>query len=262
MRRIKITALLLLLLLPLPALAQGNRPVIGISSDCKNGKLKLSETYTKAVLRAGGIPLVLPQVEDSLTATVVLEAVDGLILSGGEDINPLLYGEQPQYGLGDVNPARDLSELLWLKVAHARGLPVLGICRGQQFVNVFYGGTLYQDLPSQHEGNPLNHLQSFGGTEPSHLIYIVKGSHLSQLLAGVDSVFVNSFHHQAVKALAPGFRVAAQSPDGVVEAIEGLPGLNVVAVQFHPEFFAMKGDERWLPVFRDLVARAAAYKEK
>ncbi len=255
------TAFLLFLLLPLLAEAQENRPIIGISSDCENGKITVNETYTKAVLRAGGIPLVLPQVEDSLTAAVILQAVDGLILSGGEDINPLWYDAQPQYGLGEVNPTRDGSEMFWLKVAHNRKLPVLGICRGEQLINVFYGGTLYQDLPTEFKGNPINHSQSFDGTTPSHLIYIVKGSHFSRLLNERDSAYVNSFHHQAVKELAPGFKVVAQAPDGVVEGIEGLPDLNVIAVQFHPEFFAMQGDEQWLPVFRDLIARAAAYKD-
>ncbi len=260
MRKIIFTAFLFSLFLPLLVQAQGNRPVIGISSDCKNGKITLNETYIKAVLRAGGIPLVLPQVEDSLTAAAILQTVDGLILSGGEDVNPLLYGTQPQYGLSEVNPRRDASEILWLKVADSRKLPVLGICRGEQLINVFYGGTLYQDLPTQYEGNPISHSQSFGGTTPSHLIYIVKGSHLNRLLCGTDSVYVNSFHHQAIKELAPGFKVVAQAPDGVVEGIEGLPDLNVLAIQFHPEYFAQQGDEFWLPIFQDLLARATAYK--
>ncbi len=259
MKKNILTSLLVLLLLPLLAAGQEKRPVIGISSDCSNGCVTLTETYTKAILQAGGIPVILTQAGDSLTAACLLDAVDGLIISGGEDVNPLLYNEQPHYSLGDVNSVRDRTEMLLLKVADSRKMPVLGICRGEQMVNVFYGGTLYQDLPTEYVDSPIRHMQSFSGTTPSHIIYIVPGSHLSTLLNGADSVFVNSFHHQAVKDTAPGFKVVAWAPDGVVEAIEGLPELNVIAVQFHPEYFAQHGDERWLPIFRDLTDRASAY---
>ncbi len=261
MKKIFIT-LFLFLLLSIQCEAQKSKPVIGISSDYVDNKNVVRETYTKAVLRAGGIPLILPQIEDSLTAEVVLNAIDGLILSGGEDVNPIIFGEQPHYALGQVNPVRDCSEMSLMKVAQNRNMPILGICRGMQLINVFYGGTLYQDIPTEFENNPICHSQSFNGSTPSHLVYITKGSYFSRLLKGADSIYVNSFHHQSLKKIAPHLKVVAVASDGVVEAVEGLPDLNVIGVQFHPEHFAMQGDERWMPIFLNLIERAETYRNQ
>ena len=247
--------LLSLLLTLICLVVMGQKPVIGITTGFSNQMYTLRYTCVESVRQAGGIPFILPFVTTVEEAKEFLERVDGLLLSGGADVDPAHYGEEPERALGSVDPDRDLAELLYIEAAKQSGMPMLGICRGSQILNVAFGGSLYQDIGSAVRGS-IKHGQSQPGKFPSHSITIDKSSRLYQLI-GQEQVKVNSFHHQAVKDIAPGFKVTATAPDGVVEGYEGFPQYNVLAIQFHPEYFvADNKDPLWLKIFEDLIERA------
>lgn len=217
---------------------KGQAPLVGITcSRTAKGTDQLSSNYAQAVLKAGGIPVILPTLETPEQAQRVLERLDGVIFSGGVDINPAWYGEAVWNESVEVDPVRDRSDSLLGRTALALGKPILGICRGEQLLNVLLGGSLYQDIPTQL---PNTHFHR----NVRHKIGIKEGTFLSNLFRA-DSLEVNSFHHQAVKDLAPGLTVAAWSDDGIVEAYEND---QVWAVQFHPEGL-LREDDTWLPLF-------------
>jgi putative glutamine amidotransferase len=220
-------------------------PLIGITCGrSATGAVSLSSNYTDAVAKAGGIPVVLPIVDDPAEAENLLREIDGIVFSGGPDLDPVEYGETILNETVEIDAVRDRSDLLFARAALASGKPVLAICRGEQLMNVVLGGTLYQDLPAQVEG-VLPH------RDTTHMIGVEKGSVLYGLF-GSDSLLVNTFHHQAVKDVAPGSRVTARSSDGIVEAYENG---KVVAVQFHPERMVLT-DDSWVALFRYLVDKA------
>jgi putative glutamine amidotransferase len=180
---------------------------------------------------------VLPPVLGDAHAAEVLEVLDGLVLSGGEDVDPVHYGQEPHPTVKDnIDPLRDAQELALFRLAQARGVPVLAICRGIQLVNVALGGTLWQDLPTDSpEGLP--HQQTDGRTARTHPVEISPGSRLARAL-GASRVEVNSFHHQSIRDLAPGLVVSARAPDGEIEGVESAEGAPwLLAVQWHPEEF-------------------------
>jgi putative glutamine amidotransferase len=189
--------------------------------------------YSQAILHAGGAPLIVPSAQDENSMTRILDAADGLILSGGPDIHPRRYGEEPLAGLGEVDETLDRMEILAARLAVAKNLPVLGICRGIQVLNVALGGTLYQDIASQVPES-LCHMPKADKAVNTHTIRIEAGSRLHKLL-GRREIWVNGKHHQAVKDFAPGLTAAAQAADGVVEAVELEGKRFVVGVQWHPE---------------------------
>lgn len=242
----KIITLLLLVLLTLSAKA--GKPVIGVSPSFYNGKVSVNCSYLRSIEKAGGVPLVLPMVADEAMADAVIARVDGLLMTGGEDVAPAYYGEETLNSTVSVNAPRDTTDMLLIAAAHKRGLPVLGICRGEQAVNVYYGGSLWQDLPSQ-VCSDVSHRQQEPASTGTHWIYIEKGTQLHSLLKA-DSIKVNSFHHQAVKQIADGFTISARTADGVVEGYEGE---GIICVQFHPEGFVSNGDLRFLPIFEEFV---------
>lgn len=258
----------------------GRKPVVGISSSWDDARVvSLNDTYVAAVRAAGGVPVVLPPVRSASEAAEVLSLVDAVIFSGGEDVDPSRYGEDVLNSTVEVNAPRDTSDFLLASEALQRGMPVLGICRGSQLLNVLFGGSLYQDLPGQIGALPgdggrvldsggsaaavrqghsaIRHRQSEAGSVGTHWIYIDQDSRLHGLL-GLDSVKVNSFHHQAVKEPGTGVHVVATAPDGVVEAWEwNAPHRDgILCVQFHPEIFVKAGDTTFLPLFQDLIDRA------
>jgi len=252
----KISVLLLLLAAgPVRAQLLPSKPVVGISAArSEHGQPYAPQVYADAVVRAGGEPRVLAIAECDSTVRHILDGVDALILTGGEDIDPSYYGERPHPGLGRVSPWRDTYDLLLVRCAVGRGMPVLAVCRGVQVLNVAFGGSLWQDIPAQIPG-AVQHMRRDG--EPNiamHPVAIAAGS-LMRRVAGVPEIFVNSAHHQSVKGLAPGFRVTATAPDGVVEAIE-MFDRRVVGVQFHPERMLSAGDLWVLPLFQNLVSAA------
>ncbi len=249
-----------LLIISIGAMAQ--KPLIGISTgySASDNTASVRFTYVDAVVNAGGIPVLIPLAKDSLAAAEVMNKVDALILSGGEDVHPFFYGEEPVGALGGVNYERDLSDRWLLQTAVKLNKPVLSICRGEQLTNVTFGGTLYQDIPSQFPNRPVvQHGQRSSGTIPIHHVNVDKNSHLYEIMQQ-EQLAVNSFHHQAVKDVAPDFKVVATAPDGVIEAIEGFPKYNILGVQWHPEYFAQQGDKQWINLFEDLVKRAGGNK--
>ncbi|HBG23943.1 MAG TPA: hypothetical protein DEO54_07535 [Rikenellaceae bacterium] len=254
----KLLSIAALLLVSAVIFAQaGKRPVIGISSTWGEGTSTSAPlTYVESVIRAGGVPLVLPITLDPAIMAQMLDRVDGLIMTGGEDIDPLKwFGEEPVPGMGEIVPARDSFDIALIRMAVGRGMPVLGICRGHQLLNVAFGGSLFQDIPSQVKGSSVKHSQKAPRYYGTHTINIEKGSLLNKQI-GLQKVAVNSYHHQAVKDVAPGFKVTARSVDGIVEAMEKIGSTKVFSVQFHPEGFTASNIDTFLGIFQHLVKEA------
>lgn len=232
------------------------KPVIGITGNYQNGAALLNEGYILSVLRAGGTPLIIPPHEDIEALLSVLETIDALILSGGADVNPLFLGEEPSKQLSNINPQRDWQELMLCQLAMNRQIPILGICRGMQVLNLAMGGTVWQDIYSGTNKELLKHSQDLDKRYASHSVSIEEGSVLSQLFHHSTQLFVNSFHHQAVKDVAHGFKVTATAPDGIIEAMESTEYKSVIGVQWHPECFIQREDTSMMPLFHWLVEEA------
>ena len=233
--------------------------VIGISCAMTDNNSRIGRKYSEAVIKAGGIPYLLPITEDTAALSGMLDGIDALVLTGGEDLNPAIYGEEPHPELGTVDTLRDSYDLYLVRTAAARGIPVLGICRGEQLINIAFGGTLYQDIPTQ-KPSETDHYQSFTNLRPIHSIHPVEGTWLADI-AGTGAYMVNSTHHQSAKDIAPGFRVAAWSPaDSIVEAIECIDGRPIWGVQFHPEGLTAGGDTTALNIFRFIVSKGREHR--
>ncbi len=244
MSKIRMSVVISLVVLCLQAL--GAPVVVGIADMCSaTNAISVQTTYAAAFARAGNTPLVLPAETNRAVVARMLASVDVLLLCGGEDVDPSRYKTKPSPRLETVNLRRDAWEWLLLDEAVKRRLPVIGICRGCQLINVYFGGTLWQDLPSERPSDIAHR-----GKGARHDIQIVAGSRLTRCL-GIGRANVNTIHHQAVRDLAPGFRAVAVAPDGVVEAIES-DALPVVGVQFHPEkLFVLKGRNEFRVLFAD-----------
>ncbi|MBO7654279.1 MAG: gamma-glutamyl-gamma-aminobutyrate hydrolase family protein [Kiritimatiellae bacterium] len=214
------------------AMGDSVRPlVVGIADMCppeNDGRdVTVRAQYAEAVSKGGNLPVVIPRFGTDAQLDAILSRVDLVLFAGGEDVAPARYREKESPKLGTVNLTRDAFEFRLLAIARKRGLPIVGICRGCQLVNVAFGGTLWQDLPSEF---PAENVQHRG---VSHAITILPDSCLARMI-GKTEVTVNSSHHQAVKEAAPGFRIVARSPEGVPEAIEAAD-YPALGVQFHPE---------------------------
>jgi putative glutamine amidotransferase len=215
------------------------------------------EDYRQAMLHVGGEVRVL---DPSMPVAEAIEGLGGLLLSGGEDVEPARYGEPAHQSSVDLDEKRDAFELALIEEARRRRMPILAICRGIQVLNVACGGTLVQDIPSQVPG-ALEHSFKVPPHEPyslAHEMWIDKDTLLAKLmrerLSDADACEVNSRHHQAVKEVAPGFRVSATAPDGVIEAIEDPGSPFCLGVQFHPENFWRTGEFR--PLFEGFLEAA------
>jgi putative glutamine amidotransferase len=220
-----------------------SKPLIGITAGKKFHPAKRSEEqsitisletqYIESAARSGAAVVIIPGNVDEESAAAVLGALDGIILSGGGDVMPLSYGQEPHPASLLQDPARDRVELAVIKSALARGLPILGICRGIQILNVALGGSLIQDIPSQVAG-ACQHYSQAEGTTGMHTIDIVPGSLLGRVI-GQTTLAINSYHHQAIAELGRGLRINAKARDGVIEGIEADDGRPILAVQCHPE---------------------------
>lgn len=209
--------------------------------------------YSEAVLAAGGIPLMAPSVEPE-HAAAFLDGVQGVLFTGGVDVDPIHFGQEPQAGLGQVDVQRDLFELALYAAARGRGLPVLGVCRGIQLINIAEGGTLHQHLAANITSQ--DHSQHDSGGEPYHTIELEPGSRLAAAY-GAERIRANSYHHQGLAELGNGLRPSGRAADGLVEAVEGTRGPFLVAVQWHPEMSFARHPEHLAP-FAALVEAARA----
>ncbi len=236
------------------------RPIIGITANISDGNVSLFPGYFKSIYEAGGIPLVIPPSEDLSILPNLLDSLDGILLSGGADVNPLFLGEEPVRELHNINPYRDRQELMIVKMAADRQIPILGICRGIQVMTAALGGKLYQDIYSQAEGKLIKHSQDLDRSYASHTVKIEEGSLLAEVM-GTTVLPVNSFHHQAVKEPAPGFKVCARSNDGIIEAVESTEYKSMIGVQWHPECFILNGDTLMMPLFEWLIKESSSFQE-
>lgn len=226
--------------------------VIGISggSTSVEGFVRsgISEMYVKAVIAAGGAPVLLPITGNKEAVEAMAALCDGIILSGGVDIHPRHYHEDILSVCGDFDVFRDDFEYKLLDAAIKKQVPILGICRGSQMLNVYFGGTLYQDL-SLKENCRVMHMQKGSRGYPCHSLQVEPDTFLSNIYQSGD--MVNSYHHQAVKDLAQPFKLAATSSDGVVEAFEN-KDMHIYAVQFHPEMM-IENDDKAKAIFVQFV---------
>lgn len=235
------------------------QPIVAITGNYDNGKCTLLEGYYHSVLEAGGTPVIIPAFEDTDAMVSLLDYIDALVLSGGGDINPLYLGEEPIRELSSINPVRDSQELLLVRLAANRQIPILGICRGIQVMTVALGGKLYQDIYKE-AGATLKHSQDTERHTATHSVRIASSSKLAAIF-GRTNLHVNSFHHQAVKEAAPGFAVTAVSPDGLIEGVESTQHKSIIGVQWHPECMILGGDRSMIPLFEWIVGEARSYAE-
>ena len=225
-------------------------PRIGISANRKDGQTCLAETYIQSVIQAGGAPVVIPATTDLRVLTAVVQDLDGILMSGGGDINPLFVGEEPLPALQDVDTLRDRYDLLLIRLASNRQIPLMGICRGHQMLNAVFGGTLYQDIYSQADTDVIKHSQKMAREEASHTVHLEDGCVIA----------VNSFHHQAVKDVAPEFVQTAVAPDGINEGMRH-PEKSVFSIQWHPEAMAIHGDEEAQALFNHFIEEARIFRQ-
>lgn len=205
-------------------------------------RVRLNAAYVTALENAGLVPLIIPPLARANDAAEIIRHAGGLVLSGGGDLDPALYGEPMHARTHPPHPARDATELALIAAARENRVPVLAICRGIQALNVALGGTLVQDIPSQVEGG-LDHYTEQQRAARTHEISVVPGSRLAGAL-GTTRISVNSLHHQSVARVAPGLVTTAQSPDGVIEGLETTDDWWVLAVQWHPEEMST-AEEPW-----------------
>jgi putative glutamine amidotransferase len=220
-------------------------PLIGVSTSITVGthpeRAYVNSAYLFAVQQAGGIPVPLPPQLSPHALSTVAGMLDGLLLTGGGDMDPATFGEAPHPTLYDVAPSRDALETSAVGIALDRGLPVLAVCRGIQVLNVALGGTLHQDVGTD-PGTPITHGQKEPRDQPTHAVKLAPDSRLASVM-GTDAVEVNSMHHQAVKALGKGLRAVAWAPDQIIEGVElDDPARLVLGVQWHPEELVRQSD--------------------
>ncbi len=228
------------------------KPVIGITGNYGELECKLAETYYKSVIKAGGVPVIIPPSADTDTIVNTLSRIDGLLLSGGGDFNPLYCGEEPSPKLHSINRERDLPELLITRLAYNRQIPMLGICRGIQTLAMALGGRVEQDIEPKAT---VKHSQDADRSEPTHTVNIESDTILHSIY-GTSSIAVNSFHHQVVAETGEKFKVTATSVDGFIEAIESREFKSIMGVQWHPECL-----DDGLPLFQWLVKQSAHFRQ-
>jgi len=243
------------------------KPIIGITGDYVNtnisdnvsvfgscGQVRLMEGYFRGVEESGGIPIVIPPIK-SENIDSLLNRLDGIIFSGGTDIDPKFFKEDPIREMGNIIPVRDEFEIELARRAYNRDVPVLGICRGVQVINVAMGGSLYQDIYSQiREREVLKHSQLAEVWYGTHKVSIKANTRLMDIFEE-SSIYVNSFHHQAIKELGENLEISALSPDEIIEGIEGRNHRFFVGVQWHPERMWHK-NEIFLKLFKALIVEA------
>ena len=231
------------------------KPIIGITGNFMakagpRGSYGIGGDYIKSIRMAGGCPVILAVTNDPELITQYIDSIDGFLCPGGADVAPHLYGEDPVRGMSYFNMDQDVFEMQMIKGCVAAKKPVFGVCRGMQLVNVAFGGSMIQDIPSQTKSVQAHAGSMDARDEPFHWVDLKEGSVIRQLM-GSDKIMTNSFHHQAVKDIARGFTVTGTAADGIVEAMECMDK-KILAVQFHPENLAQRFED-FVNLFRWLV---------
>ena len=240
-----------------------NAPRIGVTAVHRTwdglARTGVNAAYLRAVKAAGGAPLILSPLAGADEAGTLLDACDGLLLTGGEDVEPALYGAEPAPQLGAVDPARDRFELALFQEARERGIPILAVCRGIQLVNVALGGTLWQDLPTERAGAVVHNAPGARNAR-THAVRVREGSRIADAV-GATRLSVNSFHHQAVRDLATGLVATAWADDGLIEGVEAEGGSWLLGVQWHPEEMHADAAAPDRGLFAALVREAVSARE-
>ncbi|WP_218957720.1 gamma-glutamyl-gamma-aminobutyrate hydrolase family protein [Facklamia lactis] len=243
------------------------RPIIGITgnlTDIQNDDRYAPFTvsyiphdFVKAIKAAGGIPIIIPLIRDE-NLSEYLEIVDGLVLTGGQDVSPIFYNEEPDLRLGSISPNRDEHEIELVEQFLNSQKPILGICRGMQIINIVLGGSLYQDL-SLAPNVTVQHVQKAEVHFVTHSVSVDPDSSLGQLMKTGD--YVNTIHHQAIKELGKGLKASAWSPDRLIEAVESEDGSqNIIAVQWHPEL-TYDINQASRSIFKNFINRSLKARE-
>ncbi|MDO4722195.1 membrane dipeptidase [Porphyromonas circumdentaria] len=248
-------------------------PRIGLTCHTTEAGYSVNPAYVQVIEEAGGIPILLPTLRESCKHTALLETLDGLLLTGGGDVHPSFLGEEPVPELGKIDYPRDRYELELILFAYRRNIPMLGICRGFQMINIALGGTLMQDLyksfplpPSFYKrlSSPINHSPEMDKREGAHTVTFTTGhSMLAEIMGhtGGDAIWVNSLHHQAIGKLSKELRLEAVAPDGIIEAAVGYPNKPIVGVQWHPEHMACGGNPEMKSLFTFFVREASLFAQ-
>ncbi|MFP4660569.1 MAG: gamma-glutamyl-gamma-aminobutyrate hydrolase family protein [Halanaerobiales bacterium] len=231
-----------------------SRSIIGIAPNHNNDakEYRLKSFYTQAVESVGGLPVILPFTSEAENVRQYVKQIDGLLLTGGTDVDPLIYGENPLPAMGEIDPERDRFEIDLVKFAIQSEVSILGICKGCQMINIGFGGSLYQDIYSQKE-NVLKHTQEAPRWYPTHTITIKEGSLLKHIIQK-DEIRVNSTHHQAIKKVGSNLIISALAEDGVIEAVEFNGDRFILGVQWHPETL-WENSEVHFDIFRKFVEK-------
>jgi len=235
------------------------KPIIGITVEVKeDGNYFMPPVYGNAIIQAGGIPLLIPLIPER-DINELAKQIDGLFVTGGEDIDPTYYNAEPHIHLGRITPKLDQLEFALIQKILELDKPYIGVCRGLHMLNVVTGGTLYQSIHSQRKEPVMQHLQKAIRTHRSHPVKVDKESRLYELLRE-DEFKVNSFHHQALNAVGENLQVVARATDGIIECVESTKHTFVFGFQWHPEEFAVDGDEASERIFKAYIQ--AALKQK
>lgn len=235
------------------------RPIIGITCSSTDSSNSISTNYVNAIEKAGGTSILLPSTRNDSCIVDYIKLIDGLLLAGGVDVDPLYFGEEPKPLMGKIDIDRDYLEIHLIPEALKVNLPVLGICRGIQILNVAMGGSIYQDI-SMSGKSILKHRQDAPGLYATHTIDVLSKSQLIRILSN-SKIRTNSFHHQAVREAAPGFIISAVARDGIIEGIESINHNFVVGVQFHPEQM-WQDNPPITNLFLEYVSAAKAYRQR
>lgn len=239
------------------------KPIIGIvpAINQVKGQYYLHEDNVKAVEQAGGIPILLPYVMNIKNIKQLLNKIDGLYLTGGDDIDPTLFAEEPHPNLGMITRIRDEVEIKMIKQILQSNKPLLAVCRGSQILNIALGGNMYQDIYSQIETPLLQHSQQAINSHASHYINVEKNSLLYKLV-DKTTLKVNSRHHQANRKIARYLRVSGRANDGIIEAIESTVHRFVLGLQWHPENMAVAGDENAQKIYQGFMDACHPFTKK
>ncbi len=232
-------------------------PLIGITAkreENKHTQIILNEYYTQSILSNGGLPVILPTGMPGNKAELAAIKLDGILISGGGDLEPATYHGSPHAKISGLDPARDELELSLVHACLKHRIPLFGICRGLQVINVAMGGSLYADITDQYSRQIDHSTKQFDLY--AHTVDLLPDTHLAEI-TNARELRVNSLHHQAIRELAPGLKAVAHAPDGLMEAVEGTGGNYLLAVQWHPE--ALAADPAAQAIFSDFVHAAAKY---